>query len=59
MATYSSILAEEIIWTEELEGYCLWGLKRGGQVLVTKQQQKQQLPYTIFISPSWITDLLW
>ena len=59
MATYSSILAEEIIWTEEPEGYSLWGLKRGRQDFVTKQQQKQQLSYKIFISPSWITDLLW
>ena len=39
MATHSSILAWEIPWTEELGGYNLWGHKRVGHDLATKQQQ--------------------
>ena len=41
MATHSSILAWEIPWTEEPGGlHCLWGHKRVGQDLETKQQEK-------------------
>ena len=36
METNSSILAWEIPWTEA--GYSLWGRKRVGQDLATKQQ---------------------
>ena len=48
MATYSSILAWEILWTEKpgsLAGYSPWGRKRVGHDLATKQQQIQT--YTI------------
>ena len=38
VATYSSILAWEIPWTEEPGGYIPWGHKRVGHNLVTKQQ---------------------
>ena len=37
MAVHSSILAWEIGWTEKLGGYSLWGCKRVGHDLVTKQ----------------------
>ena len=40
MATYSSILAWEILWTEKpgsLAGYSPWGRKRVGHNLATKQ----------------------
>ena len=41
MATHSSILAWEILWTEEPGGqHSLWGYKRIGQDLATKQQEK-------------------
>ena len=36
MATYSSILAWEIPWTEEHGGHSPWGQKRAGHDLVTK-----------------------
>ena len=40
MATHSRSLAWEIPWTEEpLTGYSEWSHKKGGQDLVTKQQQ--------------------
>ena len=38
MTTHSSILAWEILWTEEPGGYSLWGC-RVGHHLATKQQQ--------------------
>ena len=38
MATDSSILAWEIPWTEEPDGYSPWGCKRVRQDLVTEQQ---------------------
>ena len=37
ITTHSSILAWEILWTEELTGYTPWGHKRVGHDLVTKQ----------------------
>ena len=41
MATHSSILAWEILWAEEPGGrHSLWGYKRTGQDLATKQQEK-------------------
>ena len=41
MATHSSILAWGIPWTERsLAGYSLWGHKRGGHDLATKQQEQ-------------------
>ena len=43
MATHSSILAQEISWTEEPEGYSPWGSKRAGHNLVTKQQHNFDL----------------
>ena len=43
MATHSSILAQEISWTEEPEGYSPWGSKRTGHNLVTKQQHNFDL----------------
>ena len=39
MATYPSILAREIPWTEEPRGYSLWGHKRVGQDLAAKREQ--------------------
>ena len=41
MATYSSILAWEIPWTEESGGLQSMGLQRVSHDLVTKQQQQQ------------------
>ena len=40
MATHSSVLAWEILWTEEPHGlqFSPWGHKRVGPDLVTKQQ---------------------
>ena len=38
MAAHFSILALEILWTEEPVSYSPWGHKRVGQDLVTKQQ---------------------
>ena len=32
MATYSSILAWKIPWTEELVGYSPWGYKESGKI---------------------------
>ena len=40
MASYCSILAWEISWTEELLGYSLWSHKRVRHNLVTEQQLK-------------------
>ena len=42
MATYSSILAQEIPWTEEPHGYSPW-VARARHNLATKQQQEQIL----------------
>ena len=42
MATYSSILAWEIPWTEEPGRLQSMGSQRDGQNLVTEQQQKNQ-----------------
>ena len=39
MATHSSVLAWEILWTEEPDGLQSMGLQRAGHNLVTKQQQ--------------------
>ena len=39
IATYSSILAWRVLWTEEPGGLCPWGCKRVGHNLVTKQEQ--------------------
>ena len=41
MATHCSILAWEISWTEELVEYSLWGHKRVGCNLATKQQHQR------------------
>ena len=38
MVTHSSVLAWEIAWTEEPGGLQLWGHKRAGHDLATKQQ---------------------
>ena len=43
MATHSSILAWEILWTEEPGGCSPWGHKRVGRDLVTKKLQQQCL----------------
>ena len=40
MATYSSILAWEIPWTEEPSGLQSVGLQRAGHNLVTEQKQQ-------------------
>ena len=40
MATHSSILAWEILWTEEPGGLQFMGLQRVGHDLETKQQQQ-------------------
>ena len=42
MATHSSILAWESLWTEEPGGYNPWGRIRVGHGLATKQQQKMK-----------------
>ena len=45
MATYSSVLARKIPWREEpsvLQPISIWGHKRIGHNLVTKQQQQQK-----------------
>ena len=39
MAIHSSILACEIPWTEELEGYSPWSCKTVRHNLATKQQK--------------------
>ena len=46
-ATPSNILAWEIPWTEEPAGYSLWGLKRVGHDLITKQQQHSFLAFIL------------
>jgi len=42
MATYSSILARESIWTQEPGGLLSMGLQRIGHDLATKQQQSHK-----------------
>ena len=42
MATHSSILAWEILWTEEPGGLQSMGLKRVGCDLMIKQQQQEK-----------------
>ena len=42
-ATHFSILAWEIPWTEEPDGYSPWGCKRNGDDLATKQPQQFNL----------------
>ena len=42
MATYFSILAWEISWTEEAGGLQSMGSQRVGTNVVTKQQQRQE-----------------
>ena len=44
MATHSTILAWKIPWTEEAG---LWGRKRVGHDLATKQQQSQNACWTV------------
>ena len=41
MATHSSILAWEILWTGEPDGLSSMGWERVGHDLATKQQQQQ------------------
>ena len=43
MATHSSILAWEILWTEEPGGLQSMGLERVGHDLATKQQQRKKV----------------
>ena len=56
MATYSSILAWEILWTQEPDGLQSMGLQRVIYNLATKQQQQQHsIVYTyqnVFICSS-------
>ena len=48
MAAHSSILVWEIPWIEEQREDCsLWGQKRIGHDLATKQQQQQSNPCTM------------
>ena len=42
MAAHSSILAQEILWTEGLAGCSPWGHKRVVYNLATKQQQHME-----------------
>ena len=42
-ATHFSILAWEIPWTEDPDGYSRWDHKRVGRDLVTKQQQQHKI----------------
>ena len=46
MATHSSVLAWEVLWTEKPGGYSLLGCKRVRQDLETKQQQ-QEVMHTV------------
>ena len=56
MATHSSIIAREILQTEESGGlYSLWGCKRVRHNLVTKQQgQSISLKFSIYPSSSFL-----
>ena len=47
-ATHSSILAWEILWTEEPGGYTPWGQKRDRHHLGTKEQQEQMVSTVLF-----------
>ena len=42
MATHSGILAQRILWTEDLVGCCLWGCTESDTTEATQQQQQQQ-----------------
>ena len=58
-ATYSNILPQEILWTEEPGGLQSTGSQRGRQSLVTKQQSSLVLPslhVNFFFSPQ---KMLW
>ena len=55
MTTYSSILAWEILWTEEPGGLQSIGSQKVGHDLVTKQQQQ---PYFYFFSHLFINGTL-
>ena len=55
MATHSSILAWEILWTEEPGGLQSIGSQKVGHDLVTKQQQQ---PYFYFFSHLFINGTL-
>jgi len=52
LATHSSILSQEILWTEEPGGLQSTGSQRARQSLVTKQQSSLALPslHVIFFS---------
>ena len=56
MATHSSIIAREILQTEEPGGlYSLWGCKTVRHNLVTKQQQQSiSLKFSIYPSSSFL-----
>ena len=55
MATHFSILTWKIPWTERsLAGYSLWGHKRVGHDLATKQQKQ-----SLFMRLYSISSLLW
>ena len=56
MATHSSIIAREILQTEEPGGlYSLWGCKRVRHNLVTKQQEQSiSLKFSIYPSSSFL-----
>ena len=45
MATHSSILAWEILWTKDSGGLQSIGFQRVGHDLVTKQRQQQQTSF--------------
>ena len=49
MAIYSSILAWEIPWTEEVVGYSPWGCNRVRHNLATKQLQQPSHNFTALV----------
>ena len=49
MAIYSSILAWEIPWTEEVVSYSPWGCKRVRHNLATKQLQQPSHNFTALV----------
>ena len=49
MATYSSILAWKLLWTEDPGGLQSMGSQRVGHDLATKQQQQQKDKYCVVI----------
>ena len=50
LGTYSSILPQEMLWTEEPGGLQSMGSQRGRQSLVTKQQSSLVLP-SLHVNP--------